>query len=327
MPLISIIVPVCNVEPYIHRCIDSILNQTYTDFELILVDDGSPDNCGTICDVYAAKDNRITVIHQENVGLSAARNAGIDWSFAHSDSQWLSFIDSDDWVHPEYLNSLLNATTINNVDVSICNFYKSNGEIPEITSNSIISYLCSTEKFYIENSIVSTVAHGKLYKKSCFKHIRFPINRIYDDGFTTYKILFEYSKIAFISVPLYFYFVNPNGITHRKFSIRNYDGLLAREERIDYFIKNGHYNIYQSEENAYRFEKALFSIVSRKAQIYDLIPPKYKVGWITAMRTIRKNCTRDQYGWIMHEYHPLLVRFFAKLYKIKNLFRGAKTNE
>lgn len=311
MPLINIIVPVYNVEPYIHRCINSILNQTFTDFELILVDDGSPDNCGTICDKYANQDNRITVLHQENQGLSAARNAGIDWTFSFSDSQWITFVDSDDWIHPEYLSSLLNAVIINNIDVSACNFYKSNGEIPEINSNSI----------------VSTLAPAKLYKKSCFKHIRFPINRIYEDGFTTYKILFEYSEIAFISVPLYFYFVNPNGITHRKFSIRNYDGLLAREERIDYFIKNGHYNIAQSEENAYRFEKALFSIASRKAQIYDLIPPKYKVGWITAMRTIRKNCTRDQYEWIMHEYHPLLVRFFAKLYKIKNLFRGAKTNE
>ena len=103
MPIISVIVSVYKVEPYIRQCVDSILAQTFTDFELILVDDGSPDNCGAICDEYAAQDCRVRVIHQENGGLSAARNAGIDWAFANSDSQWLAFVDSDDWVHPDYL--------------------------------------------------------------------------------------------------------------------------------------------------------------------------------------------------------------------------------
>ena len=105
---ISVIVPVYKVEKYLSRCIDSILAQTYTDFELILVDDGSPDNCGKICDGYAEKDNRV-VIHQGNGGISAARNAGIDWAFENSDSEWIAFIDSDDWVHPLYLECLYNA--------------------------------------------------------------------------------------------------------------------------------------------------------------------------------------------------------------------------
>ena len=95
MPVISVIVPVYKVEKYIHRCIDSILGQTFTDFELILVDDGSPDNCGAICDEYAAKDSRVVVIHQENDGVSSARNAGIDWSFANSDSIWMAFVKID----------------------------------------------------------------------------------------------------------------------------------------------------------------------------------------------------------------------------------------
>ena len=106
MGRISVIVPVYKVENYLHRCVDSILGQSFADFELILVDDGSPDNCGSICDAYAVKDSRIRVIHQENGGLSAARNAGIDWVFAHSDSQWLTFIDSDDWIHGSFLQIL-----------------------------------------------------------------------------------------------------------------------------------------------------------------------------------------------------------------------------
>lgn len=90
---ITIVVPVYKVEAFLHRCVDSILSQTYTDFELILVDDGSPDRCGQICEAYAAKDNRVTVIHKENGGLSDARNAGIDYAFQHSDSEWITFID------------------------------------------------------------------------------------------------------------------------------------------------------------------------------------------------------------------------------------------
>ena len=107
MPSVSVIVPVYDVEKTIRRCVDSILAQTYTDYELILVDDGSPDACGAICDEYAVKDSRVHVIHQENGGLSAARNAGIDWAFANTESQYLTFIDSDDWVHPLYLLQLM----------------------------------------------------------------------------------------------------------------------------------------------------------------------------------------------------------------------------
>ena len=109
MPVISVIVPVYNVEKYLHRCVDSILAQTFTDFELILVDDGSPDNCGKICDEYAEKDSRIHVIHKVNGGLSDARNAGLDWAFANSNSEWVTFIDSDDWVDKYYLEYLYNS--------------------------------------------------------------------------------------------------------------------------------------------------------------------------------------------------------------------------
>ena len=106
MPEISVIVPVYKVEPYLRRCVDSILAQTFTDIEVILIDDGSPDGCPAICDEYVQQDNRVKVIHQENRGVSAARNAGLDWVFANSDSQWISFVDSDDWVHPQFLEYL-----------------------------------------------------------------------------------------------------------------------------------------------------------------------------------------------------------------------------
>ena len=120
--MISIIVPVYNVEKYIYRCVDSILSQSFTDFELILVDDGSPDDCGKICDDYAKKDNRISVIHKENGGLSSARNAGLDWVFANSKSEYVTFIDSDDWVDTDYLRALLDGIKNTASSVSACKF-------------------------------------------------------------------------------------------------------------------------------------------------------------------------------------------------------------
>ena len=119
---ISVIVPVYKVEKYIKRCIDSILIQTFQDFELILVDDGSPDKCGQICEEYSQKDKRIVVLHRENGGLSAARNTGIEWIFENSRSQYLTFIDSDDWIHPQYLEILLQVLKKNNVAVSVADF-------------------------------------------------------------------------------------------------------------------------------------------------------------------------------------------------------------
>ena len=120
MSQISVIVPVYKVEAYLPACIDSILAQTFTDFELILIDDGSPDHCGTICDEYAKKDVRIHVIHQENGGLSAARNAGIDWVFKNSDSQWITFVDSDDMIISGMLERLRSVILITKADVCTC---------------------------------------------------------------------------------------------------------------------------------------------------------------------------------------------------------------
>ena len=119
MAKISVIVPVYKVEQYLRRCVDSILSQTFSDFELILIDDGSPDRCGEICDEYKQRDGRVVVIHQSNGGLSAARNTGIIWSLENSDSDWLTFVDSDDWVHSEYLERLFRAVNKYGTKISV----------------------------------------------------------------------------------------------------------------------------------------------------------------------------------------------------------------
>ena len=123
-PLISVIVPVYKVEKYLKKCVDSLICQSYPNLEIILVDDGSPDNCGKICDEYAKKDDRVVVNHKENGGLSDARNAGLDWIFSNSDSEYVTFIDSDDWVSEYYLEKMYSALMSDGADLSICNFKK-----------------------------------------------------------------------------------------------------------------------------------------------------------------------------------------------------------
>ena len=239
MPKISVIVPVYKVEKYLKRCVDSILSQTFTDFELILVDDGSPDNCPIMCDEYARRDKRVHVIHQVNGGLSAARNTGIDWAFANSDSEWLTFIDSDDWVHEKYLELLYRAVIETGASVSVCANQRTNGTSVEISENDLNHEVYNTEQFFCKDKVIAIVAWGKLYKKVDFLNIRYPVGRLHEDEFTTYKILFKYPRIAFIDAPLYAYFQNAEGIMRSDWSLKRlshyYDAL---EEQIEFFLKN-----------------------------------------------------------------------------------------
>ena len=240
MPLISVIVPVYKVEPYLSRCIDSILSQTFTDFELILVDDGSPDSCGKICDDYSQKDKRIKVIHKENGGLSSARNAGIDWAFANSNSQWLTFIDSDDWIHPQYLELLFSTATSTNTDICVCEYTEATIFSSFEKLNNVTTQQTTPEELFVYHHIIATVAWGKLYKKSCFEKIRYPLGKIHEDEYTTYKILFEKSYVSYLNATLYFYYSNPDGITRIEWTPQKLDSIRALEEQINYFRKSGH---------------------------------------------------------------------------------------
>jgi len=250
MPQISVIVPVYKVEPYLHRCVDSILAQTFTDFELILVDDGSPDNCGAICDEYAVKDARVHVIHQENGGLSAARNAGINWAFANSDSQWLTFVDSDDWIHPRMLEQLYRAVQEHGVKVSVCGYCETEGDDPW-EEGELSSKLWPVEQYYVEHNVNATIAVCKLYHKSCFEQMRYPVGRIHEDEFVTYRVLFEYEQIAVIDSPMYAYFVNPQGITKSGWTPKRLDGLLAYQQQLYYFKRNGYVKAYCAQAVKY----------------------------------------------------------------------------
>ncbi|MBQ3194501.1 MAG: glycosyltransferase family 2 protein [Oscillospiraceae bacterium] len=239
MPGISVIVPVYKVEPFLHRCVDSILAQTHPDFELILVDDGSPDQCGAICDAYGAQDSRVHVIHQKNGGLSAARNTGIDWAFANSDSRWLAFVDSDDWVHPDYLKLLYETAQKTLCKISACGLFRTSGEaFPEEAETEAVCM--SADDYYCGNTHegLTAVAWNKLYHKSLFGNLRYPIGKLHEDEFTTYLALYQAGKIGVTEKRLYAYYQNPDGIMRSQWNPRRMHVLEAFEQQIAFAREN-----------------------------------------------------------------------------------------
>lgn len=236
MPKISVIVPVYKVEEYLHRCIDSILDQSFMSFDLVLVDDGSPDRCGKICDEYAQKDPRIHVIHQENRGLSAARNTGIEWSILHSTSEWITFVDSDDWIHCRYLEILYGAACRDGTSVSVGRALKTrNTPLPNI--GQWYSTVEKASTFYARGETEAVVAWGKLYKKECFQNVRFPVGRLNEDAFTTHKVLFQQDCVSIVEQKLYAYYQNKNGIMNRPWTPQRMDAFDAYEDQISFFLE------------------------------------------------------------------------------------------
>ena len=236
-PKISVIVPIFKCDNYIHQCVDSILNQTFSDFELILVDDGSPDNCGEICEEYAKKDFRVKVIHQVNGGQAAARNNGVK----ESQGEWVHFVDSDDMIHPKTLEILYKTAVDNDVKLSMCSAFQGEN-IPDdfsknhnITANILnmdeenIFHLCKNEKYYY------WVVWGKLLHKSIFLKHPLTEGRIYEDNAVVCKWLHEAQRVAVIPCPLYFYYINTSGTTKKDFTEKQLDILWAFEEQISFF--------------------------------------------------------------------------------------------
>ena len=229
--LISIVVPVYKVEEYLKECICSILRQTYTNFELILVDDGSPDNCGKICDNYAALDKRIRVIHKTNGGLSDARNAGI----CIARGKYITFVDSDDYIASQYLERLYLFLIKYNADIVQCEYTSDNQQLSQKMKDEFFSYdKCKAMVEMLHFGRVQVNAWAKLYKASLFTNIKYPVGRINEDNLTTYKLINLSEKVICISDNLYYYRMNNEGIMLGRFSKDRYELLSFKKEFLSY---------------------------------------------------------------------------------------------
>ena len=263
---VSIVVPIYNVEKFLVRCIDSIVNQTYSNLEIILVDDQSPDNCGAICDDYARKDDRIKVIHQENKGLSGARNSGID--IATGD--YIAFIDSDDFIASDYVETLLDTLIKTGADIVQCYYQRFNNEDECKTtdnSNVVIKEYSSLE--YLKNHNRSNVmtACNKLYKIALFSKIRYPLGKIHEDLATTYKVIDISNKVAVIDKILYYYYDNYESISKGKIKLDKLALIDIYQEQAEYFKVKGYNDLYVTACN--NLALAFGTLISYKKDRYQ----------------------------------------------------------
>lgn len=240
-PLISIIVPVYRVEAYLGRCVESLLAQTYERLEILLVDDGSPDGCPGICEAYAKKDPRVRVIHQENAGLSGARNTGIE----AAGGAYLAFVDSDDYVSADFIRILYELIRETGSAISQCRFdYVQGGPIRSKEAGAYRIYQGEglMEQLYGPEAEATyfVVAWNKLYRRELFERIRYPKGRIHEDEATTYRLFHEGEQLVSTGQALYGYFTGNSGSITSSFSRKRLQWLTAHEERIGFFREHGY---------------------------------------------------------------------------------------
>lgn len=247
--LISVIIPVYNSEKFLPRCLDSVLKNTYKKLEVILVNDGSTDNSGVICDRYAKIDNRVKVIHQSNKGTAAARNKAL----SIANGEYIAFADNDDFIHQDFYKIACTTLENTNADMVICELTRDmdyecffscdySDVCPEILDKH--DFIKNT---YTINWTRNTVPWNKLYKKILFSDIRFPVGKGYEDAYTTYKLIYSASRIAYVNAPLYYWYKNSDSYSEKK---NNPKKLFYREEAIKLqtnFYKDGTYNDVKTE--------------------------------------------------------------------------------
>lgn len=237
LPLISVVVPVYRVEDYLDHCIQSIVEQTYPNLEILLVDDGSPDKSGEICDRWAQRDSRIRVFHKENAGAGAARNTALD----AATGEIIAFVDSDDYLHPN-LYAHLYSLMKDGVDIAECEIgLTENDDLVMDDGTGANILVCDTEealRLHIQDEVFRQTPPNKLYRRECVGDLRFPEGNLIDDEFFTYKVLGNAGKLAHSSACMYAYRQQAGSAMHKPYSLRRLQGLDAKCQRLDYFERH-----------------------------------------------------------------------------------------
>lgn len=259
-PLLSIIVPVYKVENYLPKCIDSILAQTFTDFELILVEDGSPDNCPALCDAAAEKDARVRVIHQKNGGLSAARNAGLD----AARGAWVGFVDSDDYIAPEMYEVLYQAVQSTGADLALCDYAEVDEAGAPCQSMHVSlseGELTGQELLKRASGLMVQLAWNKLYRRAIFTQLRYPEGKLNEDLFLIPEVCLQIQKAVVVPKALYYYVQRGGSIMSGNKTLRHFDAAEAAQRYWDCLVENA---AYDALANAAKFTMGSVSRIYRQ---------------------------------------------------------------
>lgn len=274
MELVSIIVPIYKVEEYLDKCVESLVNQTYTDLEIILVDDGSPDNSPKICDAWVEKDERIKVIHKQNGGISDARNEGMK----AATGKYIAFVDSDDWVENNYIEYLYRALKESNSDISVCGVKMKweNGDEKRFTKkgNYVLDNAEAFKNIITEKNI-NQVVWNKLYKYELIKDIKFEVGKIHEDVFWSYQAVAKASKVAIIEDQLYIYRQRQQSIMSDGLSLKSLNAIEAKSEILK-FVKQNYPDLTVIAKKSmlyncmYLMQRLLREKIKEKAQAKEL---------------------------------------------------------
>ncbi len=277
--LVSVIVPVHNVAPFLCRCVDSLINQNHKNIEILLIDDGSTDKSGEICDDYVAKDSRVRVLHQEYSGVSDARNKGL----AMSKGEYVIFLDSDDEADPNYVGKLYKTLIENDLDIAQCCLVRyRNGKPynvePVKEGVRIFTGLDMQPKTFEKDRYYNMVVCGKLYKKSLYNGLSFPVGRIHEDTALIYRLYYNAKRIGVIDDYLYYYHFNSQSITERKANIQRLDGYYVLREKYDFYVQEGLIDLANITANEY-FSCICVCLAQTKNDVVD--PKNYfkKAKW------------------------------------------------
>lgn len=282
---VTVIVPVFNVKKYLSECLDSILAQTFQNIELILIDDGSTDGSQIICDEYARKDSRITVIHKENGGVSDARNVGI----SRAKGDYICFVDSDDIVAPTYIQVLYETAIKDGVGIVMCNYhvFKDGEAIPSDIATKQHEKLVITEKemedesFSAENTVKLVIPINKIYKKSLFDKVKYPSGKIHEDAYVYHRLLNEVKQVILVPDVLYYYRKRADSITNSRFTTKELeDSMGAVIDRIDFYKEQGNQRLVDIAIDGYLYFLWRNIDIMKKDDIKDykvLIKPYIKI--------------------------------------------------
>ena len=318
--LISIIVPVYNVEKYLKKCVDSIVNQTYKNLEIILVDDGATDNSGKICDELVELDNRIKVYHKKNGGLSDARNYGVE----RATGDYIGFVDSDDYIDAEMYEKLYEAIKKENVDVAECNLKIVYPEKKELFTDEKYYQICNKQEYleeYLKIEKIFGSACVRLTKADIAKKLKFPVGKLYEDTYYAYDLIGIVDKYVIMDNPYYNYLMRENSITNAKFNPRIFDLV----EIVEKFHTNVYKNYPSLKEAAdCREMYAYFSVLNSILLEEDFKNNSFYPQIIDYFKEEYTKLLRNKYITRNRKLSILLIKFNISLYR-KVLLRYKNT--
>lgn len=324
-PLVSVIVPVYNMEKYLARCLDSIVGQTYKNLEILLINDGSTDRSGEICRQYAQTDPRICLFEQENQGLSAARNTGLD----HMRGQYIVFVDSDDYVSPYLVEILLDKMLEYNVPIAVCNYLEVGDSDDSAILDTVPMGQANFSQKMSRDEVFDTIgtdrwlrfllAHCKMYDRRIFKTLRYPYGKIYEDGYVVYNVYIQAENVCYVDLKLYAYRQSLNSIT-RKNGVHHIEHI---EIAIDsHLTQIALFQQYGVQKYSLRLRKGLLPLADEICSVVGKERAKQYIKEIEKKTYLFTGKKLFDIRWVLFKISPKLYRFTRKPYlKIKQLLK------